>query len=1042
MICTFYSYKGGVGRSMAMANVADILSRRGLRVLMIDFDLEAPGLEQFFHTNIEGVRRHPGLLDLLLSYKQSMSVAHEGAAFKNVDNFIVAIYEQLPGGGRLDLIPAGQRQDPEQLARYALALRTFDWQDFYYNWEGDLFFEWLRRSLGMPRYDLVLVDSRTGVTEMGGICGYQLADVMVMLCAPNNQNMQGTANMLRDFRSASVEGLRQGRALDIVVVPARVEQRDPVLLDEFFRRFDENFGSLMPQPLVSAGITSRDLMIPYEPLYAFQERVVSDPEQAGERRRIGAVFERLADVVALFSEPASRLVEGASRAPSRASSAVGPGIPTMPVTEAKYDAARRFAGYDVYLDSSHADAAATSSLADGLRARGLEVFLDKEDIAAGAEWVSVAEEALFHSRALVFCVGSSELSEWRQRLLRTAINARARGQALMILPVLLPGARTNFIDGTPLREFTALDLREGIDAMPAADAVARAITSGGQARIETETRAPYVGKAPFGEQHADLFFGRDAVLREVLAAIPIAPTILITGPSGCGKTSLVRAGLFPALRAQAQGSQWAIATVSVMSHPLDALAEAVAELRKHGSGARLLLFVDQTEKLAEVDVRQRTQFLADLQDLSLQGPVRPTIVLAVRSDTRRFLMEEWGAGVVATAAVIEIKPMGNDDIRRIISAPAERVGLAFEPGLVDRIQADLQAGSASLVLGQQLLFALWQRRRSGWLTNAAYAELGGMQGLAAYHADEIYREFPDNKQAVMRSIMLRLVHVGREGESTRRRVPRRALTPPSKEPTGQLDAHVSVLDVLIEAGILVASEDNGEPVVEIAHEALVRRWPRLQEWLAEQREFLGWRERLVSAISTWEAAGRVSDLLLHGVALSVAEDWLRVNAADLSQGEQQYITASKTYRDAQVVARERRRRWITAASATVALVSVLLAGIASIKWQEAVQKQKLAEEGAALAYSQAESARQQAEATNVSLAELRAQLEAIENRALEAARQRDAQAADLQRAQATAKELRATLTTVKKLQEKTETNRVDSGKQIQEIKELQRRVLK
>src|SRR6185369_16521631 len=118
-------------------------------------------------------------------------------------------------------------------------------------------------------------------------------------------------------------------------------------------------------------------------------------------------------------------------------------------------------------------------------------------------------------RALVFCVGSSELSEWRQRLLRTAINARARGQALMILPVLLPGARTNFIDGTPLREFTALDLREGIDAVPAADAVARAITSGGQARIETETRAPYVGKAPFGEQHADLFFGRDAVLREV-----------------------------------------------------------------------------------------------------------------------------------------------------------------------------------------------------------------------------------------------------------------------------------------------------------------------------------------------------------------------------------------------------------------------------------------------------------------------------------------------------------------------------------------------
>jgi cellulose biosynthesis protein BcsQ len=1049
MICTFYSYKGGVGRSMAMANVADILSRRGLRVLMIDFDLEAPGLEQFFHTNVEGVRRHPGLLDLLLSYKQSMSVAREGAAFKNVDNFIVAIYEQLPGGGRLDLMPAGQRQSPEQLARYALALRTFDWQDFYYNWEGDLFFEWLRRSLGMPRYDLILVDSRTGVTEMGGICGYQLADVIVMFCAPNNQNMQGTANMLRDFRSASVEGLRHGRALDIVVVPARVEQRDPVLLDEFFRRFDENFRGLMPQPLASAGITSRDLMIPYEPLYAFQERVVSDPEQAGERRRIGAVFEKLADAVALFSEPTSRLVEGASRAASTAGSAVAPAISTTTITEAKYDAARRFAGYDVYLDSSHPDAVATSSLADSLRARGLQVFLDKEDIAAGAEWVSVAEEALFHSRALVFCVGSSGLSEWRQRLLRKAIDARARGQTLMILPVLLPGASTNFVDGTPLREFTALDLREGVDAVSAADAVARAITGGGQARIETETRAPYVGKAPFGEQHADLFFGRDALLREVLAAIAVAPTILITGPSGCGKTSLVRAGLFPALRAQTQTAPWAIATVSVMTRPLDALAEAVAELRKHGSGARLLLFVDQTEKLAELDVRQRTEFLARLQDLSLQGPVRPTIVLAVRSDARRFLLEESGAGVIATAAVIEIKPMGDDDLRRIISAPAECVGLAFEPGLVDRIQADLQAGSASLALGQQLLFAVWERRRSGWLTNAAYADLGGMQGLVARHADEIYREFPDDQRAVMRSIMLRLVRLGREGESTRRRVPRRVLAPPSKEPTRQLDAHTSVLNVLIEAGLLVASEDNGEPVVEVAHEALVRKWPQLQQWLAEEREFLEWRERLASNFSAWEAAGRVSDLLLHGVALSVAEDRLRANPGDLSQGEQQYITASRMYRDAQAVARERRRRWITGALATVASVAVLCAGIAFVKWKEAVQKgkeavqkQELAEQGAALAYSQAESARQQAESTNTALMELRVQLEAIENRALEAARQRDAQAAELQRAQATAKELRATLGTVEKLQKKTETTQADSGKKIQEIKDLQRRVLR
>ena len=111
MICTFYSYKGGVGRSMALANVADILARRGLRVLMIDFDLEAPGLEQFFPINQAGVRRNLGLLDLVLSFKNSMSVAggeDEGEFRRLKENFIVPVYHNLPSNGRLDLMPAGQ----------------------------------------------------------------------------------------------------------------------------------------------------------------------------------------------------------------------------------------------------------------------------------------------------------------------------------------------------------------------------------------------------------------------------------------------------------------------------------------------------------------------------------------------------------------------------------------------------------------------------------------------------------------------------------------------------------------------------------------------------------------------------------------------------------------------------------------------------------------------------------------------------------------------------------------------------------------------
>ena len=290
MICTFYSYKGGVGRSMALANVADVLSRRGLKVLMIDFDLEAPGLEQFFYRGDEreqrdAVRRQPGLLDLLLAYKEAMSVTGGGDDFREIGRYIATIFPRRPQGGRLDLLPAGQRLTAEQLARYALALRSFDWQDFYFNWEGDLFFEWLRRALGSAGYDLVLIDSRTGVTEMGGICGYQLADVIIMMCGANHQNVDGTWSMLEDFRSQPVEGLRRGRPIEIVVVPARVEQRAPTLLTEFFERFDAHFGDLLPARLADAGIGFRDLTIPYDPQFAFEERVARNPEEKAAKEK-------------------------------------------------------------------------------------------------------------------------------------------------------------------------------------------------------------------------------------------------------------------------------------------------------------------------------------------------------------------------------------------------------------------------------------------------------------------------------------------------------------------------------------------------------------------------------------------------------------------------------------------------------------------------------------------------------------------------------------------------------------------------------------
>ena len=193
MIYTFYSFKGGVGRSMALANLAHLFYSEGLKVLMVDFDLEAPGLERFFDSPSD-VLEQRGVIDMVISFKALRSLAVETKSnpqdtgsilvpnpfehpVEPLANFIFPIYPSGNKGGALYLIPAGRRAG-EEYANYTERVRTFDWDDFYINWEGETFFDWFRRE-AKSIADVVLVDSRTGITEMTGICTYHLADFVV-----------------------------------------------------------------------------------------------------------------------------------------------------------------------------------------------------------------------------------------------------------------------------------------------------------------------------------------------------------------------------------------------------------------------------------------------------------------------------------------------------------------------------------------------------------------------------------------------------------------------------------------------------------------------------------------------------------------------------------------------------------------------------------------------------------------------------------------------------------------------------------------------
>ena len=301
MIYTFYSYKGGVGRTMALANVAELFYRAGRKVLMVDWDLEAPGLERFFPIDQEKTLDGPGVMDMLLGYKEQM--AHELPAsesetaplpFEKPIQFAVDIYPGDSGKGRLWLLIAGRRSK-EHFAEYAYTVRTFDWLDFYQNWEGELYFEWLRQQFEQMA-DVVLIDSRTGVTEIGGICTYQLADTVVIFCAPNQQSIDGTEQMARNFMDPEVQSLRRGRSLDVLIIPARLERAESPSLNEFQREFVTRFKDFVPQTSKIDIQQLWELGIPYIPKYAYNELVAVRESQASDKDMVKA-FGDLVDVM-------------------------------------------------------------------------------------------------------------------------------------------------------------------------------------------------------------------------------------------------------------------------------------------------------------------------------------------------------------------------------------------------------------------------------------------------------------------------------------------------------------------------------------------------------------------------------------------------------------------------------------------------------------------------------------------------------------------------------------------------------------------------
>ena len=198
-IVTFYSYKGGTGRSMALANVAWVLASSGKRVLAIDWDLEAPGLHRYFEPFLSdrGLERSTGVIDFVRDFataaveKEANSRADWYEEYSNILAHAIPLDWQFPDGGLLHLVPAG-KQD----AAYAVRVNSFEWGDFYERLGGGVFLEKVKQNL-RGIYDVILIDSRTGVSDTSGICTIQIPDELVVCFTLNRQSIYGASAAAR-----------------------------------------------------------------------------------------------------------------------------------------------------------------------------------------------------------------------------------------------------------------------------------------------------------------------------------------------------------------------------------------------------------------------------------------------------------------------------------------------------------------------------------------------------------------------------------------------------------------------------------------------------------------------------------------------------------------------------------------------------------------------------------------------------------------------------------------------------------------------------
>jgi WD40 repeat protein/transcriptional regulator with XRE-family HTH domain len=453
---------------------------------------------------------------------------------------------------------------------------------------------------------------------------------------------------------------------------------------------------------------------------------------------------------------------------------------------------------------------------------------------------------------------------------------------------------------------------------------------------------PYKGLNYFDETDADLFVGRETLTEKLTERVLSLTSnrdasndrfLAIVGASGSGKSSLVRAGLVPGLRWNQISANWPIHVITPTAHPLESLAASLTEqagsmvataglmddlareprslnlfvkrLLKSTGDAHLLLVVDQFEELfalcrSEVE---RSAFIDNLLTTASEEDGAATIVIALRADFYAYCAEYPELREALARQQEYIGAMSAEELRRVIEEPAQRGRWEFEPGLVDLLLHDVGREPGALPLLSHALLETWQRRRGRTMTLSGYTASGGVRGAIAETAEAVFvDQFNPDQRAIARRIFLRLTELGDEtatGDTRRRAAFDELILKPEEAAETR-----SVLKVLADARLITTSEDSAE----VAHEALIREWPKLRGWLEDNREGLRLHRHLTEAAREWAAMDRQVDLLHRGARLAQALEWAEDHADEMNPLESEFLDASQAWAEHEAAERELQRQ--------------------------------------------------------------------------------------------------------------------------------------